>query len=97
MLAQHYAAEALRLFGASQIAGDLHLAEKTRQWLLHQWKEPAISLPDFYQRGPNAIREAGLARKIIARLEDHGWLSKLPAGAEIAGVWRRNAWRIVRN
>jgi hypothetical protein len=61
VLAQHYAAEALRLFGAAQISGDLQLAEKTRQWLLHQWKQPAISLPDLYQRGPNAI--AGRARQ----------------------------------
>jgi hypothetical protein len=95
-LAQHYAAEALRLFGASQIGDDLRLAEKTRQWLLHQWGEPAISLPDLYQRGPNAIREAGTAKKIVSKLEEHGWLVRLPEGAEINGVRRREAWLIVR-
>jgi hypothetical protein len=96
VLAQHYAAEALRLFGASQIGEDLRLAEKTRQWLLHQWSEPAISLPDLYQRGPNAIREARMAKKIVGTLEEHGWLVKLPEGAEINGVRRREAWLIVR-
>jgi Protein of unknown function (DUF3987) len=96
VLAQHYAAEALRLFGASQISADLHLAQKARDWLLHQWSEPAISLPDLYQRGPNAIREASTARKIVTKLEEHGWLIPIPQGAEIAGVRRRDAWRIVR-
>jgi len=65
VLAQHYAAEALRLFGASQVGADLHLAQKTIDWLLDQWSEPAISLPDLYQRGPNAIREKGTASKIV--------------------------------
>ncbi len=96
MLAQHYAAEALRLFGASQIGGDLRLAEKTRQWLLHQWSEPLIALPDLYQRGPNAIRDANTAKKVITKLEEHGWLIKLLQGAVVSGVRRREAWRIVR-
>ncbi len=96
VLAQHYAAEALRLFGASQISADLHLAQKALDWLLHQWREPAISLPDLYQRGPNAIREASTARKIVTKLEEHGSLIRIPGGAEIASVWRRDAWRIVR-
>ena len=96
VLAQHYAAEALRLFGASQIGADLHLAKKALDWLLHQWSEPAISLPDLYQRGPNAIREASTARKIVTKLEEHGWLIKIPQGAEIASVRRRDAWLIVR-
>jgi hypothetical protein len=96
MLAQHYAAEALRLFGSSQIGSELRLAEKTRQWLLYQWKEPVISLADFYQLGPNAIREARTAKKIVATLEEHGWLFKLPQGAVVAGERRRDAWRIVR-
>jgi hypothetical protein len=85
------------LFGAAQIGGDLQLAEKTLQWLLHQWKEPAISLPDLYQRGPNAIRGKGTAKKIVAKLEDHGWLIRLAAGADVDGVRRREAWRIVRS
>jgi hypothetical protein len=94
-LAQHYAAEALRLFGASQVSAELHLAKKTEDWLLFQWSEAAISLPDLYQRGPNAIREASTARRIVAKLEEHGRLVRIAHGA--AGVARREAWRIIRD
>ncbi len=51
-LAQHYAAEALRLHGSSQVSADLRLAERTLKWLMLSWPEPTISLPDLYQRGP---------------------------------------------
>jgi len=96
VLAQHYAAEALRIFEAGQIGTDLRLAQKALDWLLFQWTEPAISLPDLYQRGPNAIRDKRSAQKVIANLEDHCWLVRLTAGAEIGGIRRREAWRIVR-
>jgi hypothetical protein len=96
VFAQHYAAEAVRLFGTSQIGEDLYLAQKALDWMLHQWSELVISLPDLYQLGPTAIREAATARKIVAKLEEHGWLVRLPQGAEIGGIRRREAWRIVR-
>jgi hypothetical protein len=95
-LVQHYAGEALRPHGGSRISADLRLAQRVLDWLLHQWSEPAIALPDLYQRGPNAIREGATARKIVGILDEHGWLVKIPEGAEIAGVRRRDAWRIVR-
>jgi hypothetical protein len=38
-LAEHYAAEALRLFGASQVNADLRLAQRLLDWLLIQWTE----------------------------------------------------------
>lgn len=96
VLAQHYAAEALRLFGASQISADLRLAQKLLDWLLHQWTEPAISLPDIYQRSLNAIGDKATAAKLVATLEDHGWLCRIPQGAIVSGQRRRDAWRIVR-
>jgi len=74
----------------------LRLAQRALDWLLRQWTEPAISLPDLYQRGPSAIREAAAARKVVGILEDHGWLARIAEGAVIAGVHRREAWRIVR-
>jgi hypothetical protein len=95
-LAQHYAAEALRLDGGCRISTELRLAQQARDWLLIQWSEPAISLPDLYRRGPGAIREAATARKAVGILEDHGWLVRIPEGAVIAGERRREAWRIVR-
>jgi Protein of unknown function (DUF3987) len=44
-LAEHYAVEALRLFGASRVRSDLHLAQRLLDWLLGTWTEPVISLP----------------------------------------------------
>jgi hypothetical protein len=95
-LADHYAAEALRLFGASRISADLRLAQKLLDWLLYQWTEPAISLPHIYQRTLNAIGDKATAAKLVGILEDHGWLEPIPQGAVVAGVRRRDAWRIVR-
>jgi predicted transcriptional regulator of viral defense system len=60
------------------------------------WEEPVISLPDIYQRGPSAIRNATTARKLVAILEEHGWLRRIPQGAVVAGQQRREAWRIWR-
>jgi Protein of unknown function (DUF3987) len=95
-LAQHYAAEALRLDGGSRISSELRLAQRSLDWLLRQWTEPAISLPDLYQRGPGAIRDAASARKVVGILEEHGWLVRIAEGAAVAGVHRREAWHIVR-
>jgi Protein of unknown function (DUF3987) len=95
-LGEHYAAEALRLFGTSRINGDLRLAQRLLDWLLGTWGEPHISLPDIYQRSLNAIADKATAAKLVAILEDHGWLVRIPQGAVIAGQRRRDAWRIVQ-
>ena len=29
-------------------------------------------------------------------LEDHGWLIRIPGGAEVAGQHRRDAWRTIK-
>ena len=95
-LAQHYAAEALRLDGGSRISTELRTAQRVLDWLLREWGEPVISLPDLYQRGPGVIRDAAAARKVVGILEDHGWLVRIAEGAVVAGLRRRDAWRIVR-
>jgi hypothetical protein len=95
-LAEHYAAEALRLFGSSRINGDLRLAQRLLDWLLGTWGEPAISLPDIYQRSLNAIGDKAAAAKLVAILEDHGWLVRIAQGAVVAGQRRRDAWRVIR-
>jgi hypothetical protein len=94
-LAQHYAAEALRLFGVSRINGDLRLAQHLLNWLRSHSNVPAVSLPDIYQRGPSAIRDKSKAEKMVGILEDHGHLLRIKGGAEIDGKWRRDAWRLV--
>jgi len=95
-LAEHYAAEALRLFDAKGTNPELRLAQRLLNWLMHHWNEPAISLPDIYQRSLNAIRDQATARKLVKILDNHGWLVEMPGGAVVAGQRRREAWRIVR-
>jgi hypothetical protein len=95
-LAEHYVCEALRLFGASRINGDLRLAQRLLDWLLMVWHEPNVSLPDVYQRSLNAISDQATARRLVGILEGHYWLVRIDKGAEINGKWRRDAWRIVR-
>ena len=95
-LAEHYATEALRLFNASRVNADLGLAQRLLNWLINTWSEQAISLPDIYQRSLNAIGDQATARKLVAILEDHGWLVRIPGGAIVTGQRRREAWRIVR-
>jgi hypothetical protein len=95
VLAQHYAAEAMRLFGAGCVSSDLREAQLLLSWLLTTWAEPLVSLPDIYQRGPNAIRDKARAHCAVIILVDHGWLFAAPAG-EVAGTFRREVWRVVR-
>jgi hypothetical protein len=96
-LAQHYAAEALRLHGTSRVGESLRQARDLLDWLRLRWNEEVISLPGIYQRGPNSIRDADTAKKAVAILEDHGWLIRIAEGAVVAGVRRRDAWKIVRS
>jgi hypothetical protein len=95
-LAEHYAVEALRLFGASRVSANVLLAYRLERWLFTQWGEPNISLPDIYQRGLNAIGDQATARRMVAILEEHGRLVRLPKGAMVAGQRRHEAWHIVR-
>jgi hypothetical protein len=95
-LVEHYAAEALRLFGSSKVNSDLWLAQRLLEWLLTRWNEPNVSLPDIYQRSLNAVGDKATAAKLVNILEDHGWLVRITEGAVIAGQRRRDAWRIIR-
>jgi hypothetical protein len=95
VLAQHYATEALRLYGASRVNAELRLALNLLNWLLSRNK-PVVSLPCIYQHGPGAIRDKAKAAKVTAILEDHGYLIRIEKGTEIEGKWRHDAWRVVR-
>jgi hypothetical protein len=102
-LTQHYVAEAMRLFGASRVSGELREAQFLKAWLETTWlnretTSPAkdlISLPDIYQRGPNAIRDKAHAHRAVTILADHGWLAPADAG-KIDGIMRRETWRIIK-
>ena len=94
-LAQHYAVEGLRLYGASRVRAELGLAQTLLDWLRSR-AEPVVSLPCIYQLGPGAIRDKARAEKIAGLLEDHGYLARIDGGAEIEGKWRRVVWRVIR-
>jgi hypothetical protein len=79
-LAQHYAAEGMRLFGASHVSGDLREAQQLLRWLQTTWTEPYVSLPDIYQCGPNPIRDKARAHRAVTILVDHGWLTQALSG-----------------
>jgi hypothetical protein len=93
-LAQHYAMEALRHFDAGNTRPEIVRAEQLLDWLKN-WDGELISLPDVYQRGPNAFRDATSALEAIHVLEDHGWLVPVEGGAVVNGTRRREVWRII--
>ncbi len=94
-LAQHYAAEALRLHETSRVSDDLIAAQKLLAWLRGPWGKPVVSLPNIYQKGPNSIRDKATAKKLVGILEEHGHMVRLQAGADIDGQHRREAWRVL--
>jgi hypothetical protein len=92
-LAEFYLSEALRLFDAAVADPELVVAEATLAWL-QQYE--VVHLAQVYQCGPNAVRDAKTARRILTILEEHGWLSRLDGGADLDGTHRREAWRVSR-
>lgn len=93
-LAQHYGQEMMRLAGAAAIAPDLRLAARLLAWWQEQGGKP-LHLAAIYQHGPNALRDAATARRIVLVLEDHGYAEPLPLGTEIDGKARKEAWELV--
>jgi hypothetical protein len=95
VIAQHYAAEALRLFGGSRVNPDLLLAQRLLEHLQTNWSGDLVSLPDIYQRTLNAIGDQSTASRIVRILVVHGWLVPIGRGV-VGGRHRRETWRIVR-
>jgi len=90
-LTEFYLTETLRLGETAAEDADLVLAETTRVWL-QQFER--VHLAQVYQSGPNALRDAKTARRILSIVEDHGWISRIEGGAELGGNHRREAWRV---
>jgi len=104
-IAQFYLGEASRLAGAAVVDQKTAKAEKLRIWLLEKWpttaktqgREPETILPgDVVQNGPGALRDTKDAKEHLKMLEEHGWVTQLPANAEVDGMARKLAYRIVR-
>lgn len=94
-LAKYYLGEAVRLMASGAVDPELRLAQTLLEWL-HSQPGDLIGLRDIYRLGPNAIRQADKARRIMGVLCDHGWARLLPDGAEIDGQRHKEAWEIVR-
>ncbi|MCB2050526.1 MAG: DUF3987 domain-containing protein [Novosphingobium sp.] len=94
-LAKYYLSETLRLIASGAIDPELRLAETLLEWL-HSQPGKVIGLRDIYRLGPNAIRQADRARRVMAVLCEHGWVRPLPDGADIDGQRHKEAWEIVR-
>jgi hypothetical protein len=94
-LAEHYAAEALRLFAASQADAELTKAQELLRWLIMEWEGDVVGLPEIYQRGPNFVRDMKTARALIGLLENHGHVVRVEGGAVIGENRRKDAWRII--
>ena len=79
---------------------DIVLAERLLEWLKHDWIQRAecagniISLPDIYQYGPNAIRDAKTARRIAKVLEEHHHLTRLDGWESQDAKSRKEVWRV---
>ena len=96
-LASFYLGEAARLSDAATVTAEIGRAEALRQWLLTHWPHEEILPSDVVQHAPvRALRESPAARTALAVLVNHGWLLALPAGAEIRGKTRKEAYRIMR-
>jgi len=92
-LAQHYAAEMLRLKGGAAITPELKQARLLLEW----WQgrpDPRAHLAEIYQFGPNSLRSAATARAACEVLEAHGWIIPLKVGTELDGAPRREAWML---
>jgi hypothetical protein len=96
MLANYYAAEALRLVDAGLTNPDLILAEKLLAWLHADARREVAHLREIYQFGPGSIRDKATAARIAAILEDHGWLRRLEAWTVVDGSRRRDVWAVIR-
>jgi hypothetical protein len=92
--AEHYMAEALRLFEATQADAELVQAQALSRWLLTQWEHAVVGLPDIYRLGPNSVRDMKTARRLVGVLESHGHLSRIEGGAQVGENYRREAWEI---
>lgn len=94
-LATFYLTEAQRLASVAVVSASVAKAEKLRRWLLSgSWGEPWITIREI-MRGP--LRERPEAQAAVSMLVEAGWLVALPAGIELDGQKRKEAWRIVRN
>ncbi|MEI2771848.1 MAG: YfjI family protein [Candidatus Competibacter sp.] len=93
-LMDHYLTETLRIQDAGIADPDLQLAQRLLEWL-HGLGEAHTYLAKVYQFGPNGIRDAKTARKMLEILEKHRWVYGIEGGLQLDGAHRKEVWKIV--
>lgn len=94
MLVVYYLQETLRILGKSSGDPDVYLAVQTLEWIKRCRLNQIFPMADVYQKGPNQIRSARKAKKIMRILEEHELVIEVP-DALIDGKKVRSAWRLV--
>jgi hypothetical protein len=92
-LTRYYIGEALRLFDSAAQDAELLLAGRLLAWLLAR-RKPVISLVEIYRCGPNQVRNAKTASKLMEVLREHGWVRPSPEPVVFEDVKRTNAWEV---
>ena len=92
-LLEFYLNEALRLFDISESDPELTLARTVRDWIWSRNK-PLISLVEIYRYGPNRIRNAKTALKLMGILWEHGYVRPATVKVEFEGITRKDVWEV---
>lgn len=94
-LASFYLHEAARLLGASAISAETRQLHELLRWLQQRQEEDFI-ISDIVQRGPNALRDTKLAKRLVASLIEHRAVVALPELSIVGGKLRKEAFKVVR-
>jgi hypothetical protein len=94
-LASFYLHEAARLLGASAISAETRQLHELLCWLQQRQEEDFI-ISDIVQRGPNALRDTKLAKRLVASLIEHRAVVALPELSIVGGKLRKEAFKVVR-
>jgi hypothetical protein len=97
-LANHYAAEALRMTENARVGEPLRRAERLRKWLVETGRG-TVHPAEVYQFGPGELRTKADAISAINILADHGYMLPLHGHGNqpvvIDSVNRKEAWRVL--
>jgi hypothetical protein len=89
-----YLREMLRIHETAEPPDHLVKAQRLLTWI-HGQTLALVYPRQVYRLGPYGIRTKDQAAKALATLESHGWLVRVPEGAQLDGAHRRDVWRMV--
>ena len=108
-IADYFATERLRIGAAGRTDPEACLAERLLDWMRAACERRKDARPktcdlfhlaEIYQAGPNAVRDAKTARRIVGVLVTHGYAKAMPDGAKLPDLQgreahRREVWRLL--